>query len=130
MPTQSQHYDRATYGCSYPSTWMSLGAMPWIASASLRTFEFKYTLTDIPHPRYRLADCLELQVEKEESSPYVVSWAETGVFSYHEDIGEALDQFYEVLVNEFEFLAQNEVRLSSSLQRDLETFRRFLVPRY
>jgi hypothetical protein len=104
--------------------------MPWVASASARKFEFKYLLSDIPHPRYRLADCLELQVEKEESSPYVVSWAETGVFSYHEDVAEALDQFYEVLVNEFEFLAQNEVRLSSSLQRDLETFRRFLVPRY
>jgi len=49
-------------------------------------------------------------------------------FHYNQDFGAALSEFLRVLIDEFEFLQENQSTLSPALSAELERFRQYLEP--
>jgi hypothetical protein len=85
------------------------------------------SLPDIPARHYCLSRPMNILIERDECG-FTVSQPDTASFSYDADLSTALDLFYDALINQYEFLKANKANLSSSLQRDLETFESFLRP--
>jgi hypothetical protein len=100
------------------------GAVPPVGASELETF---ISLPDIPTPHYCLKRPMNVLIERDEYG-FTVSQPDTACFSYDADLSTALDLFYDALINQYEFLKANRANLSSSLQRDLETFESLLQP--
>ncbi len=88
--------------------------------ATVEASELKCTIAikNIPSRHYCLSAPIIIEV-KREGSGYLISNSDTGAFAGGEDLQIALDRFYDALVEEYEFLKDNENRLSPSLKRDL-----------
>ena len=98
--------------------------------ADIEASQFKcvFRIPDIPDRRYCLSSPMVIEVEKEDTG-YVISQPDTGVFVYHADLPDALTQFYEAFIEQYEFLENNVQHLSPSLKRELHVFKK-LVRRY
>lgn len=82
----------------------------------------------LPNAPYKLKKPLLIEIERDESGAFVVSEPGTGVFHYDSDFGAALTGFLRVLVNEFEFLRNNQPNLSAPLREEFERFQQYLEP--
>jgi hypothetical protein len=100
------------------------GSTDVIEASELETF---ISLPDIPTRHYCLQRPMNILIQRDDCG-FTVSQPDTAVFSYDADVGKALDLFYGALISQYEFLKANKRNLSSSLQRDLETFDSFLKP--
>lgn len=100
------------------------GSAPLVEASELETL---ISLPDIPVRHYCLRRPMNILIERD-GCGFTVSQPDTASFSYDADLSTALDLFYDALINQYEFLKANTANLSSSLQRDLETFESFLQP--
>ena len=100
------------------------GSAPLLEASELETL---ISLPDIPTRHYSLKRPMNILIERDECG-FTVSQPDTASFSYDADLSTALNLFYDALINQYEFLKANKANLSSSLQRDLETFESFLQP--
>lgn len=82
----------------------------------------------LPNAAYKLKKPLLIEIERDESGAYVVTEPATGVFHYNLDFGAAVTGFLRVLVDEFEFLRNNQANLSPALGAEWERFRQYLEP--
>ena len=98
------------------------GSTGTVEASELETF---LSLPDIPTRHYCLKRPMNILIERDDCG-YTVSQPDTAAFSYDRDLTKALDLFYSALINQYEYLKANRQNLSSSLQRDLETFESFL----
>jgi len=103
------------------STYYS-GSSSVIEASELETL---IILPDIPSRHYCLKRPMKVLIERD-GRGFTVSQPDTAAFSYDADLSTALDLFYEALTSQYEFLKRNKPNLSSSLQRDLETFETLL----
>jgi hypothetical protein len=100
---------------------MSAHPIPIEATASMAIYQ-------LPNAAYRLKKPLLVEIERDESSAFVVTEPGTGVFHYDPDLGSALSGFLAVVVNEFEFLLNNQSKLSAALRQEFERFQQYLEP--
>jgi hypothetical protein len=84
-----------------------------------------FTLEDIPELHYCLVRPMVIEIQKD-GTVFVVSQPDTGAFAYDRDLSRALDGFYKVFTNQFEFMKRNAENLSPSLQNDLRIYQNLL----
>ena len=97
------------------------------ARGMVEASEYKctFTLEDIPERHYCLVRPMVIEIEKD-GAVFVVSQPDTGAFAYDRDLSTALEGFYKVFTNQFEFMKRNAENLSPSLQNDLRIYESLL----